>query len=505
MNGRPVKQEVAPARIGSWDPVLVAGVAALIYVVHGFQGAMNRDLGIFVYGAQRVADGNPPYVANFNTVGPLADAVPGLAVWVGGHLGVGAVMSSRLLYWVLSSLACALVYSYGRAVLSSRVGGFLSASLFLTFETFTNLATNGPRDKTAMVFFLVAGLLLVSRRRWLAAGIATGLATLTWQPALLPLLAATVAAVIGSRAWWRDLLRYVAGGIVAAVAMLVWFAAESATGVAIKAFLLVNLRWVHQPSAFASLGGTWRLLWDGYHLSLIVALGGVIGALAVALLRRRDRELWPCAVGGAVALLWTATAVNGAPDLLVVLPFGAVGSAVVLGAAARRAGRRRLAAAAGLCLLCLGYAAAFSVTTRAHGLVVQARDVRAVLHVLPPESTVATVDAPQPLVISGRVNPGPYLILDSGEFGLLRAEFPGGAVGYLQQLLAAHPALVAVGPGPEQDLIRQVVEADYVHVGAGPGWEWYASKRAPAALVSRLARVNEHALRAARRAVAHAG
>lgn len=478
---------------GSLDWVLAGAVAALTYGLHGFQGALNRDLGIFVYGAERVADGHPPYVANFNTVGPLADAVPGLAVWLGQYVGVGPIMSSRLLYWVLSAASCALVCVYGRTVLRSRAGGFVAASLFLTYETFINLATNGPRDKTAMVFFLVAGLVLTGRRRWVGAGIATALATLTWQPALVPLLAASAATLVSDRAWWRSATRYVAGGAATAVAMLLWFVAASATSTAIKAFLTVNLRWVHQPSAFASVGGTWRLLWEGYHLSLVVALGGVVGLVIAGVAGRRDVNLRACAVGGAVSVLWTVSAINGAPDLLVVLPFGAVGAAVVVCHLARRAGGYGRGVVVAVCCLGVVYGVLYSVTTRAHGLLVQARDVKAVLRTLPAGATIATIDAPQPLVISGRLNPQPYLILDSGELGLFRAEIPGGATGYLHRLLADDPDLVAVGPGPEQTLIAQVVGEKYVHLGRGPGWDWYVRERTSPSLLSRLRKANHRA------------
>lgn len=487
------------ARVGAFDWVVAGAVAALTYGLHGFQGAVTRDLGIFLYGAERVADGRPPYVANFNTVGPLADAVPGFAVWCGRLVGVGPVFSARFLYFIISVASCALVAVYARRLTGSRIGGLLGAALFLTFETFLDLATNGPRDKTAMVLFLVAGLLLLSHRRWAWAGVATALATLTWQPAILPMVAATVVMLVPEPSRWRSGARFLAGGAATAALALLWFVTEGAVSTAIKGFLTVNLRWVRQPSAFASPEGTWRLLWEGYHVSLVVALGGVAGLIVLALRRRQRAMVRACAAGAAVSVVWTASAINGAPDLLVVLPFGAVGAAAVLARVGRAAGRSGPVVLAVVGALAVGYALSSSVTTRSHDLLIQARDVKAVLRVLPARGGVAVVDAPQPLVFSGRTNPQPYLILDSGEIGLFRAEMPGGLVGYLDSLLATHPALLAIGPGRYDALILDVVDKSFVHAGRGAGWDWWVSKDSGAQLVKQVRRANRRALVAARR------
>jgi hypothetical protein len=47
----------------------------------------------------------------------------------------------------------------------------------------------------------------------------------------------------------------------------------------------------------------------------------------------------------------------------------------------------------------------FSVTNRSHVLVDQRNAVTAALAQLPADATIATVNAPQPLVLSGKRNP----------------------------------------------------------------------------------------------------
>ena len=65
------------------DPALVGVVALTVYALHGYDGILDRDLGVFTYGGLRISHGGTPYVDVFNSVGPLSDAVPGLAMWLG--------------------------------------------------------------------------------------------------------------------------------------------------------------------------------------------------------------------------------------------------------------------------------------------------------------------------------------------------------------------------------------------------------------------------------------
>jgi hypothetical protein len=491
------QRTLAKARTGSFDWVVAGVVGAAVYALHGFHGGLTRDPAIFVYGAARVADGLPPYVANFNTVGPLADAVPGAAVALGRILGVGPVLSSRLLFWIISAGCCSLVYVLGRQLTGRRLGGYVGAALFLTFEMFSNMATNGPREKTFMVLCLLAGFILAASRSWMAAGAATGLATLTWQPALLPMVAGIGVMMLGAPSRWRGVGRYLAGGAVTVVAAFAWFAAYGAVDVAVKAFLVTNVRWVHQPSAFEQPTASLQLLWSGYHASLIVVVVGVVALVVLAVVRRRDLLLVGTAVGALVSVVWTAKAFNGTPDLFVVLPFGAVGAALAVILLDRWAGRYGTVAATAVALVAVGSATVWSVSTRAEGLIVDVRNVRAVLGSVPPTARIATIDGPQPLIFSGRINPEPYLILDDGELGLLEHEWPGGVPGYLHDLLAGTPTLLAIGPGPDMAAIRQVTDPLYAFAGHGAGVDWYVARREGDRLLREVRRANATSLEAA--------
>ena len=192
-----------PDRLPPWvsarsvgDPLLVGLVALVVYALHGMQGYLEHDLGVFVYGGEHVARGIPPYTGVFNSVGPLADAVPGLAIGLGRLVGVAPVPAARILFLLLSVACVVLVQVLARDTYRSRAAGFVAAAVFLTFTHFIVLAADGPREKTTMVLALLGCLVFLGRRRLLAAGVCTALATLTWQPALAPAVAAAAAVVL---------------------------------------------------------------------------------------------------------------------------------------------------------------------------------------------------------------------------------------------------------------------------------------------------------------------
>ena len=72
------------SRLRGTDPLvpLVALVSVVVYVLHGFHGTLTRDLGIYSYAGQQVADGVPPYLGVLNRAGPLAHVLPGVGAVV---------------------------------------------------------------------------------------------------------------------------------------------------------------------------------------------------------------------------------------------------------------------------------------------------------------------------------------------------------------------------------------------------------------------------------------
>jgi hypothetical protein len=473
------------------DPMVTGLVALVVYALHGYDAPLDRDIGVFTYGGMHVAQGTPPYVGIFNSVGPLADAVPGLAMWLGHFVGMDPLLSARLFFTGLSALCCSLLCVLARDTLGSRAAGLIAPAVFLTFENFLRLASAGPREKTTMVVFLLGCLILLGRRRWALAGACAALATLTWQPVLAVAVGALAAAVLLDQqdARRRILLRFTLGGLVPSLATVCYFLGAGALSRAFDGFLFINVEYTEQPSAISYPTGTWTTLTNAYHLTLPLIIAGLaalmlIGAQAVTFARRPTvspvaRRLVVCAAGGFVGSVWTLTAINGGPDLFVLLPFAALGLA---GATVLLLGRlpRRVALAGTVAVVCLGVVVAGleSVATRDDRLLLQRADVNAVLGTQPTDATIVGLSAPQVLALAGRDSPVPYQILIPNQERYLEGTYPGGLRGFLDTLVAARPTFVVVGRSFREEWPNPWLRADYRRVGGGAGWTWYLSRAA---------------------------
>src|SRR5215213_9878371 len=89
------------------DPLVlvVASVALVTYAVHGVHGTLTRDLALYSYAGQQVANGVPPYLGVLNRAGPLAHALPAIGVWVARLVGSDDVITMRVLF-LLVATAC---------------------------------------------------------------------------------------------------------------------------------------------------------------------------------------------------------------------------------------------------------------------------------------------------------------------------------------------------------------------------------------------------------------
>jgi len=474
------------------DPVLTGVIALVVYALHGYDGVLTRDLGVFSYGGMHVAHGTPPYVGIFNSVGPLADAVPGLAIWLGHFVDADPILSARLFFTVLSALCCSLLCVLARDSLGSRAAGFMAPALFLTFEDFLRLATDGPREKTTMVLFLLGCLILLGRRRWALAGACAALATLTWQPVFAVTLAALAAATLLERRDRRSriLLRFTLGGLVPSLATVCFFLAAGALSPAIDGFIVINAAYTRQPSFFSDPGTMSATLLKAYDLTLPLIIGGlvalfVLGVRELPVVRRPTaasptaRGLVICAAGGAVGTAWTLADINGAPDLFVVLPLAAVGLAA---SAVRLLDRlpRRPALIGAVAVVCFGLVAACaeSVSTRGDMLLVQRADVDAVLGTQPGDATVVSLNAPQVLALAGRDDPVAYQVMNQAQKRYLDATYPGGMSGFLETLAELRPTFVVVGQAYRDPWPDAWLNDDYRRVGGGAGFVWYLSRSA---------------------------
>jgi len=363
----------------------------------------------------------------------------------------------------------------------------VAAAAFLGFQGFLDLATNGPREKTAMVLFLLGALLAVLHRRWAVCGAFVALGTLTWQPVFfVAVVTAVVAALLAPDRHLRAVGRIVIGGLVPTVVVMAYYAAHGAVHTFLEGFVLINAQYTVQPSPFSHTDAVWMDLRSGYGASLWVIVLGLLAVPVLGLLSLRDARrshertaaTWVALGSGWVAGLgWSAIAYNAWMDLFVMLPLAALGVGGLAAWMFRRVDlRAAVAVATSLALVGTAYATAFSVTTRTDDLQEQRASIAAVLRSGPHPATILSLQAPEVLVLTHRVNPSPYQMFDHGFPDYFDATYPGGLEGYLVWIQHTAPTYVVTQTSFGPRWLMPWLKQHYADVGRTPQFRWWVSR-----------------------------
>ncbi len=476
-------------RLARLDPVpaSVGLVALVVYVLQGFDFELQRDQAVYAYAGQQVVEGVPPYVGVLNRAGPLAHLLPAVGVAAGRLTGIDDVLAIRVWFMLIAVACVVVVYLVARDAFDSRAAGVVSAATLMSFEGFQLLASAGPREKTPMLLFILLAMLAMVRARWFTSGAFIGLATLCLQIALFPALAAVVTWIlIGPRATWLVALVRVAGGGAVTLALTVLsFLAMGALREFVDGFLLLNMTYTRASPALRRLDQVWDTLVKGFGISLWVLLAGLAALVLLTagpVWRRGMRgtsgsALVVSSLAGSVAtVLWSLRDYDNWPDAFLLLPFGAVGAGAVIWVLARHRSRQTVLVVAGTVTAVLTAGALVASLHEDTGqLVVQQRSVDAVLSVLPSDATVVSVEAPEPLVLSGRRNPTRYQMFAAGLGRYVDDTWPGGIQGLFQSIPDSNAELVAVGDRPLSS-VGPLLEQEYEAVGRAPGWTWFARR-----------------------------
>ncbi len=482
--------------------LLVAAASAAVFLSHGLLGRLDRDLAIYTYAGQRVADGVPPYVGIVNRSGPLSHLAPGLGIWIGRRFDAADVTSARVLFLVLSVAAVYAAYRLGRTLLGSAWLGAAVGLTLVSVHGFVDYASRGPREKTLMVLLVLVALNEVVRRRWLSAGLAVSLATLTWQPAFFAAAATALVGLALERRGHRrrGLLWFTVGGVVPLAVFVGWYAVIGHLQDFLDCFVLIHVRYTTQPSALQHLSHYVDDLTNAYGFSVWVLAAGVVvpvvGAVVAAVrlaLRRHDESrteeqravdagVVAIGVGTAVALAWTLQAYNGWPDAFLMFPFAVAGVALVLAAIRAVAGSRvAVAVAVAWSVTAVATGAVFAVDSREDGLETQRDHATGIMEVLGPDATMLSLQAPAPLVVTGRVNPIRHQMFTLGLQNYVSHVWPGGLEGLGEWILQERPTVLVVGAGFRPPWVQDVLDEGYVRLGydSTGAYAWYVSAEVP--------------------------
>ena len=476
----------ARVRIDPWGPVLSLA-AVVVFLLNGFGGMLTRDLALYAYAGQQFAEGVPPYVSVLNRAGPLAHMVPGFGAMIARLLGTDDLMTMRVLMMLLSVAAVWLTYVLGRDAFASRLAGVAAASSLLTFQGFVTYATGGPREKTTMLLMVVCALVAVVHRRWLWAGVAVALATLTWQPSFLAGATAAVVAVFALP--WRQvpiaLGRFVLGGAIATAVVTGYFVAVDALQEFLDGFLLINAGWTDQTGLREFLEVEPGAMTDGFGWSLWLILVGLAATVALALRelrgfdRRDARRMTVIGLGAAtvVSLLWSLKVFNGWADAVFALPLAAAGlGGLVHALATRWSARTATTIVAAYAVATVVAAGATALASRDDHLPRMREEVDAVLAASGPEVSVASIGAPQPLVFGQLTNPIRHQMFIAGLNDYLEEELPGGLDLLADDIYRAQPMFITMDHPTWYDFMRPVVREHYVYVGSTYDITWYVNR-----------------------------
>ncbi|HKJ10793.1 MAG TPA: glycosyltransferase family 87 protein [Ornithinimicrobium sp.] len=473
-------------RVDPWG-LAVAALGACVYLLHGFGGVLSRDLALYAYAGQQFAEGVPPYEGVLNRAGPLAHMVPGLFAMLARALGTDDLVTMRVMMFVLTVLAVYLTYLLGRDTFASRVAGAAAAATLLSSRAVVLYAGGGPREKTTMMLLVVCALLATRHRRWVLAGVATALATLTWQPSFwLCLVAALVAA--GHLPWrrrWRATfgawVRFVSGGILATAAVMAYFAFAGALDAFFEGFLFINATSTRQVGLAEFV---WRLPGEmprawGWSLWLLIA--GLVSAVVLGWRARGSTDAagrMVVAAGAATvaSFLWSLLVFNGWADAVFVVPLAAVGLGGAVGAVAGRFSARGGVALGTAYVLAVSAGAGYVAWSRSPDTMYQMRaEHDAIMDVAGPDATVQSIGSPQPLVFEGLRNPIRHQMFLTGLQDYVDETEPGGLAGITADIEQRRPTFVTVDRPAYYPWLMPTLRENYRYIGRTSRILWYVS------------------------------
>ncbi len=451
--------------------LITLALAALIYWQFQYFSAAERgDRANWDYIAQVITRGGVPYRDVVNIKTPLSAYIGAAAIVVTRPFGLRDVYAIRAVYFLLAVLVVGLTFLVAFAYFESRALAFLAAVVMLSFNPFANLNA-GVQPKTPMLLFGLLSLLAIRKDRPTAAGFLGMLSALSWQPGLL---FAGVAGLAFSRylTSWRDLKAFevIQGAMLPLSILILYFWMAGALTAFYQWTVHFNLtvygpHEARTPSEFVALLA--RLLNGPYRTErLFFYLAPVGMALAIWGEARRGKkeflarsQFHAVIIAPVVYFLFCALDMQGTADLIPLLPFVGIYSAVALMLAVekslllidkkwRRLNLEMVRAAA----LAVVIAAVFLVTVsdafkfKRKFPTVKDQDavVAEITSRLEPGDRVFVHGQTELLVLAGLTNLGRHYFLDRGKDVYLDEVEPQGFAGWFEQLKAERPKIVAL-------------------------------------------------------------
>jgi hypothetical protein len=506
--------------------VLIFALAAAVSSWYGLGGGLSRDGAIYLYSGQRMAEGLPPYVSVFDHKGPLAPMLAGAGVMLSKLLNSNDIMTVRVIFFLMGCLAVVSAYLLGSSLFKCQRAGVFAALTFLAFFCFGRYATAEPEAKTPMLLFEVLALLLTSQKRWFWAGLFGSLAFLVWQPmAIFPLVTLFLAATQPGGSRSSALSRAVCGASLPVAATVAYFYVEGALYELINGSILFNLRFLDQEkvsSVAPELAAPVKAIFLGYTtivipvvicamLAAVVISGVTLGRLyfpkgpaRISLANVTTRETFaPILLSLPFPIVWSTMDFQGYPDFFVFIPYVAIGFGgflyFVTGRveAAGLGGVRRALVPITFVLLTAMAVISSLITIKLAAQVssldmdgrgpkpgdfdYQQKAAAQVRERFGEDAKVVSIGVPQLLVLLRERNPNPYAFIIRGIDREIALRTPGGFYGWLLELGAYDPDVIAFGKtsGRYRPELMDWLRSHYQKEQIGP-WIVYVKEGHPA-------------------------
>ena len=446
--------------------VAVVAAAVALFTRFGVNGLLSRDESIYTYGGQQLAHGVAPYASIFDPKTPLSTIIAGGAAALARAVGRNDIYAIRAAFFACACLTVLAVYVLGLRLFKSVTAGVVAAVVFASYTGFAQDALSGPDAKTPGILLAVVAMWLTLERRWVIAAAAGSLAFLVWQPLLIyPVVTVAVAALNADEGRRRRAAGLAAvGAAVPVVATVIGFAIGGALDDLVNAAFVFPATDVVRASV--TFTGRFSRIADVIHASygvsgvlLWVGLAAVVICSAVHLLRRRGdiagalREPLICVVlaTGLVEMAYAVYDFQGYPDVYPLLPYGAVGLGALTMLGVRLVGTARArqavtAVAVAAVAALAGFSWSWFGDASDKGVFQQQRaSACTVERLLGPTGSLVALGNPAFVAMTHRRNPDQFIYLGSGVDEWKINHTDGGFDGWVAQVLARQPGVIAIG------------------------------------------------------------
>jgi len=445
------------------------------------------------YMAQVIARGGVPYRDVVNIKSPFSAYIGAAAIVAMQPFKVRDVLAIRIIFILLAALTVAVTFLVVRAYFDDFRAALLAATIMVGFHAFVALNGGGIQPKTPMILFGLFTLYAIACEHPLIAGVMGMLSALSWQPGLLFV---GVAGLAFSRylTSWRDMkaVKLIAGAFIPLCIALGYFWISGALRDLYAWTIDFNAR-IYAPTEARSLADFFehlsKLVFGNYQDARIyfyLAIAGVIGTLLKeALGKERRRRFLERARGHAIvvaAITYFAFCmidIQGAPDLIPLLPFVAAFAAIAIMFIIRQEANLILrlwpkldraaienfttVAVVGV-ILVIGLRGTLSREIEFPTLHDQDVDVQSIVSNLQPGDKIFVHGRTEILELSGLTNASKHFLLDRGKDRYLDIVEPGGFDGWLQRLKADRPKVVVLDRPAKVDRLADLeawVKQDY--------------------------------------------